>query len=59
MYQICSWMCLDEDIFCPLLVELMALELSMPRPSSITISSTIFENGTSSVPVPSKLELVP
>ena len=37
-------MCLDEEIFCPLLVELTELELSMPRPSSVTISSTITQS---------------
>ena len=36
-------MFLDEEIFCPLLVELMELELSLLRPSLVTISSTIFE----------------
>ena len=41
--QICSWMCLDEETFCTLLQELMELELSLPRPSSVTISYTIFE----------------
>ena len=41
--QICSWMCLDEETFCTLLMELVELELSLPRPSSVTISSTIFE----------------
>ena len=41
--QICSWMCLDEETFCLWLMELMELELSLPRPSSVTISSTIFE----------------
>ena len=52
-------MCLDEETFCTLLMELMELELSLPRPSSVTISSTIFLKRTSSIPVPSKLELVP
>ena len=36
-------MCLDEETFCTLLMELMELELSLPRPSSVSISSTIFE----------------
>ena len=36
-------MCLYEETFCPLFLELMELELSLPRPSSVTISYTIFE----------------
>ena len=36
-------MYLDEETFCPLLMELMELELSLPRPSSVTISSALFE----------------
>ena len=48
---------MDEDIFYPLLVELMELELSLTRPSSVTMSSSILDE-TSSVPVPSKLERV-
>ena len=36
-------MYLDEENFGPLIVELMELELSLQRPGSVTISSTIFE----------------
>ena len=36
-------MCLEEETFCALLVEFMELELSLPRPSSVRISYSIFE----------------
>ena len=58
IYQICSYMCWNEETFCSLPVELMELVFSLPRPSSV-MKFHHFLKGTSSVPVPSKLELVP
>ena len=49
-------MSLDEETFCTMLIELMELEHSLPRPSFVMISSSMKRNQFRSS---SKLELDP